>query len=242
MAGLLTCLVVQTALVYSDDPSGVRLEGESLEGARTWHAQAGRPCHQLYGFGGFLGPDLTNAASSLGAGFDRRLTSVLTAGPGAMPVYSLDEAEITGIAAFLRAMDRTGTGQLRSTEQVERQTWLDRVPGLLEGSPDDAARRGHAIVRVRPCVACHRALTDLPGGANDLSQATARLSAEELDEVLRVGRGAGMPAPQPPLTDAERGDVVALLGWLGRHRDELSRPSSTGGELRLGELPWWEYP
>ncbi len=77
---MLTCLVaafgVQTVLVYTDerqDPlSDIELRGRAL-----WHENACQVCHQIYGQGGFLGPDLTNVASRLE---DSRLESLLTVG------------------------------------------------------------------------------------------------------------------------------------------------------------------
>ena len=64
MLGILAlCFVSQTYLVYADPTETRVLEGEELAGRRVWLANNCQACHQLYGFGGFLGPDLTNAAS-----------------------------------------------------------------------------------------------------------------------------------------------------------------------------------
>ncbi|MCP4868555.1 MAG: cytochrome c [Proteobacteria bacterium] len=110
---LAACFFGQTALVYSDPTPTTPLSEEALGGARTWHANNCQSCHQIYGFGGFLGPDLTNVAARYpGTALDGWLTHVL-AGTGQMPHFALDEGERAGLAAFLREVDTTGIGQAR---------------------------------------------------------------------------------------------------------------------------------
>ena len=104
LAGLVLCFGVQTWLVYSDEPSGVRLEGEELAGAHAWQRHNCQSCHQLYGFGGFLGPDLTNAADRLGPdGLRQRLEQVVTEGAGQMPAFDTSPDERAALVAFLQA-------------------------------------------------------------------------------------------------------------------------------------------
>ena len=84
MLGLVGIFLVQTWMVYTD-PVGreaAPLTAEASRGQEVWHRYNCQSCHQLYGFGGFLGPDLTNAARHL---TDERLDSVLTDGSEIMP-------------------------------------------------------------------------------------------------------------------------------------------------------------
>ena len=71
MLALVCAFVAQTWLVYAD-PAGKRtpLSPLAARGRALWHRRNCQSCHQIYGFGGFLGPDLTNAVlggTSLGS-------------------------------------------------------------------------------------------------------------------------------------------------------------------------------
>ncbi len=72
-------------------------------------------CHQLYGLGGYMGPDLTNAISAQGKGpvFVRTL---LQYGTERMPNFHLSETEIDEIMAFLNYTDKTGVSPVKKFE------------------------------------------------------------------------------------------------------------------------------
>jgi nitric oxide reductase subunit C len=244
MLGLVACFVVQTWLVYSDAPSRVQHDELALEGATLWHEQACQSCHQLHGFGGFLGPDLTNVASDLGASFDDRLVGALDTGPGQMPAYELDAGQVRALAAFLRDLDRGGVGVAHLPASVRGATWFEReAQSAFDENTPASVQRGFEVLRTRPCQGCHRPFADVPGGPPDLSMAAARLSPDELHAVLREGRGQAMPKPLPELADDERADLVAFLTWLSERRTELdmSEPSGRDMAVALAALPWWEY-
>ena len=100
MALLVFAYVVQTGIVYFDDTADSReaLSPLALEGRQIWHAHNCQACHQFYGFGGFLGPDLTNAAGRLTR---PRLDQVLTKGVLPMPAFWMSSREIDAIEAYL---------------------------------------------------------------------------------------------------------------------------------------------
>lgn len=58
------CLLfsVYTALVYAYGlgTNAEPADAAILAGLRTWQEQNCQSCHQLYGLGGYMGPDLTN--------------------------------------------------------------------------------------------------------------------------------------------------------------------------------------
>jgi nitric oxide reductase subunit C len=203
-AGLVLALVAafgaRTALVYTDEQSDP-LNPLALQGRRLWHRHACQVCHQLWGQGGFLGPDLTNAGRSLDS---VRLATLLTSGSRQMPAFHLSPAEITAVRAYLVALDRPerGRGQLRLGES-EGSPWARfgrAASELLSGPAASAARRGWETFSRRPCGACHYPLGAGAGGAPDLSGAPARLGPDSLRSVLRSGRPErGMPAPFPAL-------------------------------------------
>ena len=66
VAFLVVCFIVQTTLVYSDRREQPLSEA-ALRGRGLYHDEACQVCHQMYGQGGFLGPDLTNAGSRVDA-------------------------------------------------------------------------------------------------------------------------------------------------------------------------------
>src|SRR5262245_64295127 len=113
MASLVLAFAGQTALVYTDSTADGHacLEATALRGRQLWLGNNCYTCHQLYGFGGFLGPDLTNAAPRLTRA---RLDDVLTQGSLQMPPFHLGTGDIDAIGAFLKAMDKTGIGQARA--------------------------------------------------------------------------------------------------------------------------------
>jgi len=246
LAVLVLCFVVQSSLVYSDDRHEP-LSESALAGRDLWHRHACQTCHQFYGQGGFLGPDLTNAASRVDS---TRLASLLKVGSGQMPAIGLTDAEIVSLSAFLSAMDRPeiGRGQLRlgSVEDGGVQASFERAVSEDLADGGGAAAAGFDLVRTRVCSACHFPFQTSPVGAPDMSTVVERLSADSLDQVLTSGRPQkGMPPPIPPLTDDERSAIAAYLGFLNERRTTLSeRADDLAGDRRLDwrRLPWWEFP
>lgn len=63
-------------------------------------------CHQFYGLGGYMGPDLTNVISTRGEAYSR---AFITAGTARMPDFGLHTEEVDALIAFLTFVDQTGT-------------------------------------------------------------------------------------------------------------------------------------
>lgn len=63
-------------------------------------------CHQIYGLGGNMGPDLTNAFSRSG---EEKIKVFLEYGTQKMPNFNLSKVEITKILEYLKYIDKTGT-------------------------------------------------------------------------------------------------------------------------------------
>lgn len=63
-------------------------------------------CHQLYGLGGFLGPELTTAWSDKNRG-EIYIRTFLMAGGTRMPKYNFTEDEINSLVEYLRYVDST---------------------------------------------------------------------------------------------------------------------------------------
>jgi len=72
-------------------------------------------CHQIYGLGGFMGPDLTNVISANGKG-PVFVKTLLQYGSVRMPNYKLTETEINDLMAFLTYADKTGVSPVKKFE------------------------------------------------------------------------------------------------------------------------------
>ncbi|MEE9381323.1 MAG: cytochrome c [Hyphomonadaceae bacterium] len=246
MLGILVlCFVGQTYLVYTDPTESRILEGQELAGRRVWLAHNCQACHQLYGFGGFLGPDLTNAASRLQK---QQLADRLALGEGPMPKFDLPEEDVDALWKFLSAMNETGIGQARNPRSGGTSTNgklfsspnTVAVEKILNASGNDAAILGFEIYRSNTCVGCHVLFGESAIGAPDLSLSGARLSAEEINTKLEVG----VPPLMPPsaLSASKREQVQAFITFLAEHREEaMALIEEVPDDAFWSNLPWWEF-
>ncbi|WP_310993990.1 c-type cytochrome [Aequorivita marina] len=82
--------------------SPVAVKGQQLfQSNRCWS------CHQLYGLGGYLGPDLTNIYSEKGKG-PLYIKAFLNSGVKSMPQFNFTEAEKVALVQYLKQVDETG--------------------------------------------------------------------------------------------------------------------------------------
>lgn len=240
MSGLLAAFCGQTALVYLDDTADARspLSEPAIAGRRLWHEHNCQVCHQVYGFGGFLGPDLTNAAPRLTRA---RLDEVLTGGNAQMPAFHFTPIQIDAILAFLTELDRTGVGVARRHAPLDPAE-VHRVIEALAASdatPADA-RAGYATFRTL-CTACHVPFQATPLGlqtAPDLTTVVARLDDAAIHDTIQRGRPErGMPGWS--LEEGKVTGLIAFFHWLNAERPQLAKQLSDVD--RLQALPWWEF-
>ncbi len=67
-------------------------------------------CHQLYGLGGYLGPDLTNVISAKGAPYVR---VIIKNGTLTMPNLNVTDNEIEALVEFFSSVDSSGIFPLK---------------------------------------------------------------------------------------------------------------------------------
>lgn len=246
LLGLVGIFFVQTWMVYTD-PIGREappLSAEASRGQALWHSNNCQSCHQIYGFGGFLGPDLTNAAGRL---TDERLTAVLTDGTEIMPAFHMDAEERANLLTFLVEVDLTGQGQARAAEIVPPRTLL---ADLFRGSatPEDPLlpqeEQGLTLLLDKNCIDCHLPNAGSAYRSPDMTLMTTRLGADGVATILTTGvPGKAMPAFA--LTTAELGAVSAALTRLERHGDQIRTGFEAAADAASGsllDLPWFEYP
>lgn len=75
-------------------------------GAKVFQQYNCVACHQFYGLGGYMGPDLTNVISNRGEAVAR---AFIMAGTATMPNLGLAPDEVDAVVAYLSFVDKTGT-------------------------------------------------------------------------------------------------------------------------------------
>lgn len=115
---LVLAFLFYTGTVYQQVPTGAVSTQEALRGKMLWQNKNCTACHQLYGLGGFLGPDLTNVYSAPGKtpGY---LKGIIASGTATMPSFQLSSVEMENLLAFLQHVDASG---LSDPKQFSIQT------------------------------------------------------------------------------------------------------------------------
>ena len=80
-----------------------------------WQENNCTACHQIYGLGGYLGPDLTNIASNPDKGLDYA-KAFFNSGIKSMPKFHFSDEEKVHLATFLKEIDQTGYYPNKSAE------------------------------------------------------------------------------------------------------------------------------
>jgi nitric oxide reductase subunit C len=103
---------VYNVIIYTQKSSGSitaapKMTPQALAGEHLWQQNNCTACHQLYGLGGYLGPDLTNVISNPTKGADY-VEAFLNSGVKSMPKYHFSAIEKDRLVAFLTHVDKTG--------------------------------------------------------------------------------------------------------------------------------------
>lgn len=79
-------------------------------GKQLWQEENCIACHQIYGLGGYLGPDLTNCYSLKGSDY---IKSILRTGTRIMPDFKFSVEEVNAIVEYLHEVDNSGEADPR---------------------------------------------------------------------------------------------------------------------------------
>ena len=85
----------------------IELNSQASKGQQLWQDNNCWSCHQIYGLGGYLGPDLTNIYSNPNKG-ESFIKAFLNTGVKAMPKFNFSEDEKNAFVAYLKHIDSTG--------------------------------------------------------------------------------------------------------------------------------------
>jgi nitric oxide reductase subunit C len=89
------------------------LSKQASEGKSIWQERNCASCHQIYGLGGYLGPDLTNVISKKGLDYAR---TFIETGTQKMPNLHLNKIEIEALLAYLSHIDSSGIYPIKNFE------------------------------------------------------------------------------------------------------------------------------
>ncbi len=113
---LVVAFAVYSALVYTAQPNLTQerpLSVSAAHGQRLYQEYNCVACHQFYGLGGYMGPDLTNVISRKGDAYAR---AFISSGSLRMPNFDLNEAEVGSLVDFLEFVDGSGQYPAESHE------------------------------------------------------------------------------------------------------------------------------
>lgn len=106
---LVSTFVVYNYFVYTQtsiEPTK-KLSELAIDGEHLYQKHNCTACHQFYGLGGYLGPDLTNVISSSSKG-PEYVKVFLNSGVKSMPKFNFSEDEKNALVQFLTEVDQTG--------------------------------------------------------------------------------------------------------------------------------------
>lgn len=100
---------IYNLLIYNQEQSTspIQLSAKAIQGQDLWQNNNCWSCHQIYGLGGYLGPDLTNVFSAENKGPDY-IKAFLNSGIKSMPKFNFTEEEKEALVVYLKEVDSSG--------------------------------------------------------------------------------------------------------------------------------------
>jgi len=96
-----------SVFLYCKQPKGADSDYTRADhGKMVWQQYNCNACHQIYGQGGFLGPDLTNSYSKRGENY---INAFLQSGTNIMPNFHLSDDERNALLRYLKSVDQSGS-------------------------------------------------------------------------------------------------------------------------------------
>jgi len=117
MATLVAIFIVYNLIIYTQGTSNntPTMSEQAIIGEQLYQEHNCTACHQFYGLGGYLGPDLTNVISKENKGPDY-VKAFLNSGIKAMPKFDFSEEEKNALVQFLTEVDQTGFYPIKDAE------------------------------------------------------------------------------------------------------------------------------
>ena len=96
-----------TIYFYGSGNYQIKTSETVVAGQQIWQQKNCQSCHQIYGLGGYMGPDLTNVMSDKTKG-ELYLKLIIQTGTLRMPNFKLSSEEADQVIAFLDHLDKSG--------------------------------------------------------------------------------------------------------------------------------------
>lgn len=103
----LFCIYNFVVYTFESEYQTVHLTKKAIKGENIWLQNNCNSCHQIYGLGGYLGPDITNVYSREGKG-EKYIKVILNSGIKTMPQFNFSEEEKDELVQFFKEIDQTG--------------------------------------------------------------------------------------------------------------------------------------
>lgn len=107
---LFVLFISYSAFVYTTatEQYVATMNSDAVDGKMLFQKHNCIACHQIYGLGGYLGPELTTIISER-AGDEQYIHSIIKSGSQRMPNFNLGKFQINSIVQYLRYIDNTAT-------------------------------------------------------------------------------------------------------------------------------------
>ena len=106
---LIGLFTIYNFIIYTSESAykKIHLSENAIKGENIWLKNNCNSCHQIYGLGGYLGPDVTNVYSKKGKG-EKYIKTIVNSGINSMPKFNFTEEEKDQLVQFFKEIDQTG--------------------------------------------------------------------------------------------------------------------------------------
>ena len=111
---LLLTFITSSWLIYTrcDEKNISGIPDEHVkQGWKVWQEKNCQGCHQIYGLGGYMGPDLTNVASQKDK-VPIYMKVFIQHGTGRMPDFHLNDSDVNDLILYLAWIDKSGKSRV----------------------------------------------------------------------------------------------------------------------------------
>lgn len=109
--GLFTTFLFYSWIVYTNGTSYPRLQKlytkQAHNGKMVFQKYNCISCHQIYGLGGYMGPDITHVITAKNKG-ENYAKAFIKAGTQRMPNFQLNDNEVDALIAYLKYIGESG--------------------------------------------------------------------------------------------------------------------------------------
>jgi len=111
---LLSMYLLYSGWVYTSGTASLRVMPDAaVKGKQIWQEKNCQNCHQIFGLGGYMGPDLTTVVSDRYRG-RMYAKGMLMNGGSRMPNFHFSEQQVTELIAYLDYVNSIGNTKIHN--------------------------------------------------------------------------------------------------------------------------------